>query len=292
MTWRQTLACIATALLLAACRAQPPANQSFFFVQMSDPQFGFITPNAGFKQETDNFSKAIAAANRLRPAFVVVTGDLTHRQGDSAQIAEYRRIIAQLDPAIVVYNVPGNHDLALPLSPASIAAYRRVFGPDYYEFDSHGMHGIVINSSLFKEPSLAPNEAAAQEAWLRSRLDAARAKNSRVIVFQHHPWFLTSADEPDQYYNLPLARRREFLDLFARSGVTHVFAGHYHRNALGKDGALEMVTTGPVGKPLGADSSGVRIVVADRGRIAHFYYALDSIPGQVPGARYPVPRSR
>ena len=61
--------------------------------------------------------------------------------------------------------------------------------------------------------------------------------------------------------------------------MTHIFAGHYHRNAFGKDGALEMVTTGPVGKPLGADSSGVRIVVIDRGRVAHFYYRLDSIPG-------------
>jgi 3',5'-cyclic AMP phosphodiesterase CpdA len=280
MTWRRSIAWFAVALLVAACRlAQAPASpQSFFFIQMSDPQFGFIAPNAGFKQETENFSKAIAAANRLRPAFVVVTGDLTHRQGDTAQIAEYRRIVGQLDPSIAVHNVPGNHDLGLPLSSASIAAYRRVFGPDYYEFDSHGMHGIVINSSLFKEPSLAPAEAAAQEAWLRSKLGAARGKYSRVIVFQHHPWFLTSADEPDQYYNLPLARRREFLDLFARSGVTHVFAGHYHRNAFGKDGALEMVTTGPVGKPLGADSSGVRVVVVDRGRVVHFYYALDSIP--------------
>ena len=278
MTLRQRLAFFAVALLLAACRAKATNQQAFAFIQMSDPQFGFITPNAGFKQETENFTKAIAAANRLRPAFVVVTGDLTHRQGDTAQIAEYRRIVGQLDPAIVVHNVPGNHDLGLPLSSASIAAYRRVFGPDYYEFDSHGTHGIVINSSLFKEPLLAPAEAAAQEAWLRSRLDAARGKYSRVMVFQHHPWFLTSADEPDQYYNLPLTRRREFLDLFARSGVTHVFAGHYHRNAFGKDGALEMVTTGPVGKPLGADSSGVRIVVVDRGRVVHFYYPLDSIP--------------
>ena len=104
-------------------------------------------------------------------------------------------------------------------------------------------------------------------------------------MFQHHPWFLTSADEPDQYYNLPLARRREYLDLFARSGVTHVFAGHYHRNAFAKDGPLEMVTTGPVGKPMGADSSGVRIVDRRRGRVTHLYYALDSIPGTLPVPR-------
>jgi hypothetical protein len=147
------------------------------------------------------------------------------------------------------------------------------------------MHGIVINSSLIKEPSLAPIEAAAQEAWLRSRLHVARGEHARVIVFQHHPWFLMRADEPDQYYNLPLARRREFLDLFVKSGVTHVFAGHYHRNSFGGDGPLDMVTTGPVGKPLGADSSGVRVVIVDRDRVVHFYYPLDSIPGAVPVPR-------
>jgi predicted phosphodiesterase len=101
------------------------------------------------------------------------------------------------------------------------------------------------------------------------------------MVFQHHPWFLTSADEPDQYFNLPLAKRREFLDLFARGGVSHVFAGHYHRNAFGKDAGLEMVTTGPVGKPLGADSSGFRIVIVDGSRVTHRYYALDSLPRRV-----------
>ena len=160
-----------------------------------------------------------------------------------------------------------------------------MFGPDYYSFDLGTLRGIVINSSLIKESSLAPDEAAAQERWLRSTLDASRGKFSRIIVFQHHPWFLSTPDEPDQYYNLPLARRREFLDLFARSGVTHIFAGHYHRNASGKDGALEMVTTGPVGKPLGADSSGIRIVVLNADRVVHHYYPLDSIPAHIRDVR-------
>ena len=35
---------------------------------------------------------------------------------------------------------------------------------------------------------------------------------------------------------------------FECDNVSHVFAGHYHRNAFGADGVMEMVTTGPVGK--------------------------------------------
>ncbi|HEY3132736.1 MAG TPA: hypothetical protein VGL91_25015 [Acidobacteriota bacterium] len=33
-------------------------------------------------------------------------------------------------------------------------------------------------------------------------------------------------------FNIPLERRKVYLELFARYGVSHVFAGHYHRNAL------------------------------------------------------------
>ena len=278
------IATLVAALVVSGCRSAPtPAEpQPFFFIQMADPQFGFFTANQDFARETVNFERAIGAANRLHPAFVVVCGDLTHRQGDAAQIAEYRRIAAQLDSSIKLYNVAGNHDLALPLSAASVSAYRQIFGPDYYTFNNHGLYGIVINSSLIKEPSAAPVEAAAQEAWIRSTVQRARATgHQQIMVFQHHPWFLAQTDEPDQYYNLPRDRRRVFLDLFRQAGVTHVFAGHYHRNAMARDGDLEMVTTGPVGRPLGDDPSGFRIVIVDGRSVTHRYYSLDSLPERV-----------
>lgn len=47
------------------------------FIQMSDPQFGMFTKNASFEHETVNLEFAIAHANRLKPAFVVITGDPT-----------------------------------------------------------------------------------------------------------------------------------------------------------------------------------------------------------------------
>ncbi len=291
MSTARTLArglAVVVTLLLGACRmaAGPSAREPFFFIQMADPQFGFFSANQDFVRETANFERAIAAANRLRPAFVVVCGDLTHRAGDTAQVAEYLRIVAQLDKSIPLYSVPGNHDLALPLNPASVRAYRQRFGPDRYTFESHGLLGIVINTSLIKEPAGAPDETAAQEAWLRAVIDTARrARHRQVMVFQHHSWFLARADEPDQYFNLPSARRRDLLDLLASGGVTHVFAGHYHRNAFGRDGKLEMVTTGPVGKPLGSDPSGFRIVTVRGDSVAHRYYSLDSLPGRVPLGR-------
>jgi len=73
----------------------------FFFIQLSDPQFGMNARNADCQQETANFEFAIATANRLKPAFVIVTGDLVNQTGDKAQAGEYRRIAAKLDRSIV-----------------------------------------------------------------------------------------------------------------------------------------------------------------------------------------------
>src|SRR5205085_7895775 len=130
----------------------------------------------------------------------------------------------------------------------------------------------------------AQAEADRQEAWIRSELVKPRAADVRYrVVFQHHSWFLENADEPDQYFNIPIASRTRFLKLFHDSGVTHVFAGHYHRNAHGKDGALEMITTGPVGMFLGKDPSGIRIVSWSVAGIEHNYYDLGSIPHLLTG---------
>jgi len=253
-----------------------------FFVQMSDPQFGMYSNNADFSQESANFEFAIANVNRLRPAFVVVTGDLTNRAGDAAQAAEYLRIAAKLDRSIPLHNVPGNHDVENAPTPASLAAYRVKFGPDYYVFRQADFTGIVLNSSLMQHPEKAPGEAAQQEAWLLSQLEKIRSEGARhVAVFQHIPFFLERVDEPDQYFNIPMETRKKYLDLLVKYGVHNVFAGHYHRNASGQTDSLRMVTTGPVGKPLGPDPSGIRVVIVRESAMESQYYGLGNIPNQV-----------
>jgi 3',5'-cyclic AMP phosphodiesterase CpdA len=227
-------------------------NQPFFFIQMSDTQFGFYSDNQDFSRETVNFEKAIAQANRLKPAFVIVTGDLTHKVGDKNQIAEYKRISAQLDASIPLYNVPGNHDVEGNPSDAHLSDYKANFGPYYYTFTHKRMLGIVLNSQLFSAKPKAPQAAEAQEKWLKETLERTkRKKYTSIIVFQHQSWFVNSGDEPDEYFNIPMEIRQRYLALFKAYGIKQIFAGHLHRNAYGKSDALEMITTGPVGKPLG-----------------------------------------
>jgi DNA repair exonuclease SbcCD nuclease subunit len=266
-------------IFLLASTAQPAG----FFLQMSDPQFGMYSENKDFAQETVNFEFAIATANRLRPKFVVICGDLINQAGNSAQVAEYHRIAAKLDPAIKLYSVAGNHDVGNQPTTSSLADYREKFGADYYKSRSGDLEGFVLNSSLIAAPEHAQAEAGRQEEWLKEELAKARAEGVRYrVIFQHHPWFLESADEPDQYFNIPKITRTRYLKLFHESGVTHVFAGHYHRNASGRDGSLEMITSGPIGKFLGNDPSGLRVVIWSDAGIDHHYYGLGSIPHEVP----------
>jgi 3',5'-cyclic AMP phosphodiesterase CpdA len=252
------------------------------FLQFSDPQFGMYAKDQGFEHETVNFDFAIATANRLQPAFVVVTGDLINDSASAAQAAEYQRIAAKLDSKIRLFNVPGNHDVGNEPTAETLALYRKRFGPDYYTFQVGGVTGIVLNSNLEKGTQNVPAEAAKMEAWLKSALDKARREGAKhVIVFQHISFFLEDPNEDDQYFNIPRAVRQRYLKLLHQYGVKQVFAGHYHRNAVGRDGDLEMVTTGPVGMPLGGAKSGIRVVQVSGDGCTHQYYEFGELPDKL-----------
>src|SRR4051812_27397133 len=119
---------IATILFLAV---RVFGADPLFFIHASDPQFGMYTENKDFTQETANWEFVIANVNRLHPAFLVVTGDLTNKPRDADQIGEYLRIGRKLNPGIHLYSVPGNHDVGNEPTPELLASYRKNYGRDY-----------------------------------------------------------------------------------------------------------------------------------------------------------------
>jgi Icc-related predicted phosphoesterase len=247
---------------LVHAQSTQPASWSgpFFFIQMSDPQFGMFTSNQDFARETENYEKAIAAANNLKPAFVVITGDLVNKAGDPAQIAELKRISAKLDASIPLRLLPGNHDLENIPTPATLALFRKEIGKDYYAFDYGGCRFIGINTTILMRPDI-PEEIDKQMAWIKSEVESASvAKAKHTILLGHHPLFVTRPEEPDNGNSIPSFRRKAMLEMLTANHALSMFAGHLHRNAGGKSGTFEMVSTGPVGKPLGTDVSGFRIV--------------------------------
>lgn len=254
----------------------------FYFTIITDPQFGMYAADKSYAHETANYEFAIATANRLKPGFVIVLGDLVNKAGDPGQIREVQRISKGLDRSIPLYYVAGNHDVGNEPTPQSLAAFRKHFGRDYYSFRAGPVYGIVLNSTLIHAPKGAMGDYLEQDAWLKKEMESARTSGAiQTILFLHHPPFLKNAQEPDQYENIPLERRQPLLELFHRYGIRIIFAGHTHKNVLARDGDLEMVATGPAGKPLGQDGSGIRVAVVTADGVAHHYYDFGTLPDRL-----------
>lgn len=266
--------------------AQPPSGPAFephFFIVMADPQLGWAARNADIKMEAENLRRAIEAANRLRPDFVVICGDLINEPGDPNQIAAFQELIKTFSGEFPVYLASGNHDVTGAPTPESLKAYREVFGPDRYTFDNRGCRYLVINSTILVNGTKVPDEVAAQFAWVRSELEKAKAEGiSDLFIIQHHPWFWETGDEPYRFLNsVPLDTRRPYLELFEKYGVTAAFAGHTHRNVLGRHGGMEMITSASITPPSSGEPAGFRIVKVYGDSIEHTYYGLDEVPEAV-----------
>ncbi|TWU20316.1 Calcineurin-like phosphoesterase superfamily domain protein [Novipirellula galeiformis] len=261
-------------------------QRPFFFMQLADTQYGMFSGNKGFDQEVALVEQAVKHINRLRPRFVIVCGDLTNATPNharyQAQVSQFQQDFSNVDPEIPLVCVCGNHDIGNRPTRESIASYQQNFGDDYFSFWVGGVCNVVLNSSVLKDPSGAPEVLAAQQTWLDAQLQNAKAaKAKHILLFQHHPLFLSQEDEPDEYFNIPLVRRTPLLEQLKQADVRAMFAGHYHRNAYGRAGAMEMITTGPVGRPLGKDPSGFRIVIVDETKIQHQYWAMDNVPEKI-----------
>lgn len=285
---------------------------AFFFIQMTDPQFGMfaslsgmdesrildfrqrlgwkIRPSpkiTGFADETILYEKAIAAANRLNPAFVMVSGDMVQDYDQPDQLAELRRITAQLNSNIPIYWAPGNWDVGNRPTPESLSRYRGHFGDDNYSFEYADTSFIVLNSSVGFDDSQVPQEWDHQIDFLRSTLAEARGEEaggngrSHIVVFLHHPLYAQEPEEDDTWAVISRDKRKLMLELFEEYRVSVLFHGHWHRCYYLDHKGMQMVTTGPVGYPLGDDPSGLRIVKVYQDRIEHQYYGLDAVPDEV-----------
>ena len=95
------------------------------------------------------------------------------------------------------------------------------------------------------------------------------------VVFLHHPLFLETSDEPDNYFVIPFQRRQEIISLLDQNKASAVFSGHLHRNNYRNIKGIEYVSTGPVGYPLADDPSGIRIVDLDVTGLRHHYLSLE-----------------
>lgn len=195
----------------------------------------------------------------------------------AAQIRDLKSVLGELDKPIKIVCVCGNHDVGDIPTDDSIDTYKRDFGDDYFSFWSGGCKFIALNSQIYFNSSKVPHRRREQDEWLEKELECDRGQFKHLVVFQHIPLFLRSADEADDiYFNLETKQRRNLLERFAKAGVSKVFCGHYHMNAGGfYDGArLEVVVTSAISAQLGNDKHGFRVVDVFENEIKHEYVAV------------------
>ena len=249
----------------------------FFFLQLSDPQFGFMDNNKSISAETEAMNKAVTAINQLKPPFVVITGDFVNNSKSKEQIAAYKSMIAQIDSSVKVYMIPGNHDIG-KVSRASIDNYKKNYGETHFSFRYGDCAFIGIDSNIIKEEDKEREEV--QFKWLEQELQ--KTKDARFkFVFTHCSVFLKRMDEPVNYSNFSLPMREKYVRLFQKYGVNAIFAGHLHNNDYGKVGNMEMITIGPIGKVLGTGYQGMNLVKVYPDRFISEFIALNQFPKEV-----------
>ncbi|XP_043945118.1 serine/threonine-protein phosphatase CPPED1 [Protopterus annectens] len=268
----------------------------FYFIQGADPQFGLMKSwavgdceNGGddWEEEIQLTKQAVQAVNALkpRPKFFVLCGDLIHAmpgtQWREAQEKDLKNVLKDMDNAIPMVFVCGNHDIGNTPTPGTIDDYKKAWGDDYFSFWVGGVFFLVINSQLLFDASKCAELKEAHDKWLMEQLAVAKQhKCKHAIVFQHIPLFLQKPEEGHDYFNLDIPVRQELLERFHDSGIKAVFSGHYHRNAGGLHNGLDMVVTSAIGCQLGEDPHGVRVVVVTEDAIHHRYYSLNKLLDQ------------
>ena len=251
---KQIALLLITLSLAAACRRVQP----FTFVQMSDPQIGFIDPEPGYAKTDSLLKAAVQSINALQPAFVVVTGDLVNEPYNPVQDSLYRSGMAALQ--MPFWEIPGNHDI-LPYNEENHANYLRLRGYDRFSFQENGCSFIGIDSNCILDGALEAE--AEQKAWLEAEL--ARAQGSRFIfLFLHCPIFRERPDEEKDHFNFPLPKREEYCALLKKYDVSAVFAGHTHQEYATEADGIRYYTAGPVGSPLGHGYSGYHVVTVEK----------------------------
>ena len=255
-----TLVVIAAVVLLPMARSY--RNRPLVFVQMSDPQIGFLDTSAVYALTDSLMRRAVEEVNALGPELVVITGDLVNQPSSSLQDSIYRVRRGELTAR--VWELPGNHDvLGDSLDSFGDRLGRYVSGRGYARFAvrKRGSVFIGIDSNCIKEGDANAEEE--QLEWLRAEFrKAAGAKH--IFVFLHCPVIRERMDEPEDYFNFPVEKREQYIGLFKEAGVSAVFAGHTHKAYTCEFNGIGFYTAGPVGMPLGGGESGFNLVVVTR----------------------------
>ncbi|CAJ1447701.1 unnamed protein product [Effrenium voratum] len=261
-------------------------------------------------------SRAVKHVNRLKPRFLLVSGDLTNAwpvgpQADPSsaakQVVAVKEVLREVDSSIPIVLVPGNHDIGQVPTSNELDLYSSRWGDDYFSFWVGGVYFMVLNSQFYMDSSKTESQRKDQDAWIEAQFAALRRRQPKhVVMLSHVPPFIAEPSEPQGWANWEREPRDRIVKLAKDAGVRLWLCGHYHGNAVAVDDDLEVVTCAGVGSninwtanagvvatsnrpdfdkcvgdpPFFADAqhSGLRIVRFDEEGPRHSWFVLADVP--------------
>ena len=233
---------------------------SYDFIQLADPQIGMFKMDADWAEELTMLRIAVHHVNRLKPRFLLVSGDLTNawpsektREVIAEQVSSFKEAMRELDPSIPLILQPGNHDVGQNPRAADVRDYVSKWGDDYFSFWVAGVFYIAINSQYYHiacDNDEAKEMRKGQETWLESQLTFASTSGAtHVVLLSHVTPFMGDEDEPQGHFNWEVGPRKWVLELAKRANVKLWLCGHYHGNHIktSEKYGVEVVTTSSCG---------------------------------------------
>jgi len=174
---------------------------------------------------------------RVQPALVLATGDLTHR-GRADEHARAATLLRALGPPVIA--VPGNHDIPYTF-PARVTSPWRLFEREWGTTEpvcaAAGVHVVGLNSVRpWRHQSGALGDPALDRA--AERLADAAPGALRVVCLHHQligaPW---------RTRKRPVANRTHVLARLVDAGADLITGGHIHQGAVSERHEFEVVST-------------------------------------------------
>jgi hypothetical protein len=234
------------------------------FAVVGDPQQSLFWETAvmGREDNAADRSRLFAALGILRPAFLVITGDLTAVGASERRWQFFDGLTASLRAEETpILPVLGNHDywgsnvVALQRFSARFAQFRH----SHWYTRRYGSLALVFLDANAAE--LGPTAWRQQEQWLVSTLATLDADSAiaGVLVFEHQPPFTNSTVTSDD-----AAVQRAFVPAFVRARKTlAMISGHTHGYEHFVEQGKHFVVSGGGGGPRVALRSGADAVHRD-----------------------------
>lgn len=142
-----------------------------------------------------------------KPDIIVITGDLI--DSNDKDIVSAKKLIADILPIAPVYFIPGNHEHNNSRLYAELAVFLVVSGVTVLEDASCKITEKDLNIIGIRDPAF---------------MDAPFSEEGAVMVAMQQ----AAANTEEDMFNLLLAHRPDYFDLYSQSNVDLVFCGHAH----------------------------------------------------------------